>query len=154
MKRIFYTLIVSSILMSCTTTKPITDQANEGKIEVNDNAKDVIKLTASIGTASESDFIVIKSASISGDIMLVTVEYSGGCEDHSFEMIGEMAIMKSLPPKRTVTLVHNANGDSCRELITKTLEIDISALAADENSGSEIILLLGGHETELSYIKA
>ena len=60
--------------------------------------------------------------------------------------------MKSLPPKRTVALIHNSNGDSCRELISETIKFDIRALAVTETSGSEITLLLEGYKEPIQYV--
>ena len=88
-----------------------------------------------------------------GDKLFVTITYSGGCQNHSFEAIGSSIIMKSLPPKRVMKIIHNGNGDVCRKLETKTLEINVSELSANQESGSETILLLAGFDGELKYVK-
>ena len=90
----------------------------------------------------------INSVSISGNLMTLGISYSGGCEKHSFELLGSRLIQKSLPPKRGIILYHNSNGDSCRELVTEELIFDIRNLSYDK---SEIILILEGYADPISY---
>lgn len=108
---------------------------------------------AQIGDVTqESAQTTITAVNLDGNILSLDVEYSGGCQDHSFEFVGSSAIMKSLPPKRSVKLVHDSNGDTCRELISETIKFDIRALAVSETSGSEIILLLDGVKEPIKYV--
>jgi len=90
----------------------------------------------------------INSVSIEKNIMSISVSYSGGCEKHEFELVGSKLIQKSLPPKRGIMLYHKNNGDSCRELVEEILKFDITNLAYENR---EIILLLEGYETPISY---
>lgn len=150
MKYILYTLTVL-LFLSCATQNEI-NQVDETEINVESKPDENIELTAKIGELTESDPITITSAQIDGNKMFLTVEYSGGCEEHSFEMVGSLAVMKSLPPKRSVRLIHESNDDHCRALITKNLVINIEALADSQKSGSEIILILDGYGKELKYI--
>jgi hypothetical protein len=108
---------------------------------------------AQLGDATvDSDPITITAANVEGNVLSIDVEYSGGCEKHWFDLTGSFALMKSLPPKRTVKLIHNANSDACRQLIKKTLTFDISTFAITQTAGSEIILLLDGYKGEISYV--
>ena len=150
MKYIIYTLAVL-VLFGCSSAKEI-EQVDETAIDVESKPNDNIQLTAKIGDLTESDPITISNAQIAGNTLFLTVEYSGGCQDHTFEMIGSMAVMKSLPPKRSVRLIHHGNDDHCRALITQNLEINIEALAYSQEKGSEIILILDGYGKELKYI--
>lgn len=92
----------------------------------------------------------IVAASITDNSLSIEVNYSGGCEEHEFILLGSQLIAKSLPPKRGITLHHNSNGDNCRELKKEVLIFDISEFAY--TSGEEIVLLLEGYKTPLSYI--
>lgn len=150
MKYIFYTLAIIFIT-GCGASKEI-NQIDETAVNVENTPDQHIELIASIGELKESDPITITSALIEGNTLHLTVEYSGGCQDHSFEMIGSMAVMKSLPPKRSVRLIHESNDDHCRALITQNLRINIEALAYAKEKGSEIILILDGYGKELKYI--
>ena len=151
MKYLIYVFVFAIGFSSCISSKEIIGPAEDDSVEVGDEVDPIIKITATIGDAGNSDGMTIKSASIVGNKMLVTVEYSGGCEDHTFEMVGSEVLMKSMPPKRNVYLIHHSNSDHCRELIQKTLEIDIKALAASPTPESKVVILINGYMSELTY---
>jgi hypothetical protein len=80
------------------------------------------------------------------------VSFSGGCEIHEFSLIGHIPVMKSLPPKRNVFLIHNSKSDTCRELIKTELVFNIENMINDfPNSG--IILLLDGISIDIPKSK-
>lgn len=134
-------LAVTTLLFACNNTKEVLD------IDPIDVKK------AQIGDVTqESAATTITSVKLEGNIITLGVEYSGGCKDHSFELIGSEAAMKSMPAKRAVKLVHNSNGDTCRELVSETIKFDIRALAYMEKTGSEIVLMLDGYKESISYI--
>ena len=58
----------------------------------------------------------------------VLVEYSGGCEEHSFSAYWDGSFVKTNPPRARIILVHDDNGDVCRMLVTEELHIDLSDL--------------------------
>lgn len=93
----------------------------------------------------------IINASVSGNLLELNISYSGGCEEHTFELYGATIIQKSLPPKRSIFLYHNSNNDSCRELIEKELIFDISNLAYDKG---EIELVLANYSTPIAFTLA
>ena len=101
---------------------------------------------ANLSQAYKSDSFTILDAHMDGNLMHLTVEYSGGCEVHSFEVLGSNAIMKSMPPQRAVLILHNANGDACRSLIVEQLTVDLSEFAYQQEDGSEIFLVVEGLE--------
>ena len=139
--KLFSILAVSALLFACNNTKEVldVDPINVKKAQIGD-------------VTQESAQTTISSVKLEGNILSLDIEYSGGCKDHSFEFVGSAAIMKSLPPKRAVKLVHNSNGDTCRELISETIKFDIRALAVTETTGSEITLLLDGVKESISYV--
>ncbi len=147
-----YTLIslVAFLILGCATPHDI-EQVDENAINV-DGKTQTEMITAKLGSFKESDAISILNARIEGNKMYLIVEYSGGCKDHSFELIGSYAIAKSIPPQRSIQLYHNSNQDNCRALLTDTIVANIEALAASSNAGSEIILNLDGYGKQLKYI--
>ena len=147
-------LSVLAVLLSCAGTKEIIFSEDEVVISETDSNPDwvVKQKKAKIGELMESDYVDIESVILKDNVLFIAVSYSGGCEEHDFELIGNPLIMKSLPPKRTIQLYHNANGDSCRSLLNEILEIDITDLAYDQTEGSEIILVLEGWAEEINYI--
>ena len=109
-------------------------------------------LKATIGDFEcPSDLIQITGVTVSGNNMSIDVNYSGGCEEHNFQLIGSENIAKSLPPIRSVKLVHNANGDACRKLEERTLVFDISDLTYKQEAGSVIYLTLDGWKDRIEY---
>ena len=70
----------------------------------------------------------IKSAAIAGDILSLNISYTGGCKEHSFELISNGLYAKSLPPQITVYLKHQSNDDTCEKTIEKTITYNISKL--------------------------
>lgn len=109
-------------------------------------------IKATIGEfKATTDPVTISNIRVSGNTLLIDVSYSGGCEKHAFEVIGSPMIAKSLPPIRHIQLVHNANGDKCKKLELKTIEVDIKELAYQQESGSEIYLTIDGWEERILY---
>lgn len=123
---------------------------NAKNSQITTNSETMLKAT--IGDIeTPSDLIQITGVSVKGNIMSIDVNYSGGCEEHSFQLIGSASIAKSLPPIRSIKLVHNANGDACRKLEERTLEFDISELAYVKTSGSVIYLTISGWKDRIEY---
>lgn len=139
--KLFSILAVSVLLFACNNTKEVLDIApiSVKKAQIGD-------------VMQESAQITVTSATLDGNILSLEVEYSGGCTDHTYDLIGSEGVMKSLPAKRTIKLIHNSNDDSCRELISETIKFDIRPLAYMEKSGSEIVLLLDGYKQSISYV--
>ncbi len=107
---------------------------------------------ASLGDTKEtSDPVTIENVTIDGNIMTLDVSYSGGCQEHWFDLIGSFAVMKSLPPKRSVKLIHNAKDDRCRKMISESISFDISELAMQQKPDSEIVLLIDGYKEPITY---
>lgn len=139
--KLFSIIALSSILFACNTTKEVLDI---DPIEVQQ---------AQLGDlGQESDPITITSVKLEGNILSLGVEYSGGCKDHTYDLIGSEAVMKSLPAKRSVKLIHHSNDDSCRELVSETLKFDVRAFAMSQTTGSEIVLILDGLKETVLYV--
>jgi hypothetical protein len=117
----------------------------------NSNQTNSELLVAQIGKPTVSESFTIQEASINGNVLRVTVSYSGGCGNHQFELVGSPNISKSLPPIRSIELVHQSNGDACKEKMEETLLINISNLAYKQEAGSVIKLNLSGWKEQLIY---
>ena len=81
----------------------------------------------------------VDSLAISGDILSVFVNYSGGCKEHSFDLYSNSMYAKSLPPKLKLFLKHTNNDDGCRELINAELKFNVAAT----KSGKSLSLQVG-----------
>lgn len=137
--------IALPILFACKTPKETTTEKNK-KID------NMTEITAKLGDETTfSDPIEIIEAKIEGNFLLLKVGYGGGCEEHSFEMIGSTKIAKSMPPIRSIKLIHNANNDRCKAYIYKDLKINISELSDRKIDGSTIILKGEQFKEKMSY---
>ncbi len=98
-------------------------------------------LVARIGDFVEkNDHFDLIEAKIEGNFLLLKVGYGGGCQEHEFELIGSTVIAKSMPPIRSIQLVHKANNDMCKAYIYKDLKFDIRNLAERQEKGRTIYL--------------
>jgi len=73
------------------------------------------------------DQFMIDTAYIEGDILIMNIGYSGGCEDHEFKMY----VITTNPD---LMLYHNANNDPCEAFITRSLFIDLLPLRDHEKN--------------------
>jgi len=101
---------------------------------------------------STSDAFKILDAKIIGNYLHLNISYSGGCEKHSFKINGDLQLSKSLPPIRSVNLIHYGNNDACKKLIIENLVIDIRDLAYKNEDGSEIYLSINGWTEKIHYV--
>ena len=72
------------------------------------------------------------STGITGDFIVANVRYGGGCKDHDFAAYWAGSWMESLPPGTIISLSHDAKGDTCKRIVTETLQINIARLTANE----------------------
>ena len=81
-------------------------------------------------TADEwgTDAYAINSATIQGDTLTINVLYSGGCETHAFTLVAEPMFLESFPVQLRVSLAHNANGDTCEEVLTEDYHFDLTPI--------------------------
>lgn len=77
------------------------------------------------------DPVDIDAVTIDGDEITVDVAYSGGCNDHDFQLCWDGGWIKTSPMKVGLGLVHDANGDACRVWIEESLTFDLTLLADD-----------------------
>ena len=131
----------------CFLKKKKTEQTeNTLKAKIIDSSSDTTK------KESVSDDFKILDVKIIGNYLHLNISYSGGCEKHSFKIIGDLLLSKSLPPIRSVKLIHYGNNDVCKKLIIENLVIDISDLAYKKEDGSEIYLSLDGWGERITYV--
>ena len=86
---------------------------------------------------------------VQGDSLFASVIYSGGCSTHSFTLELNGPLLKSLPPKQPLMIVHRSDEDPCRALIIENLKFDISSFRGTP-SGTTVLLLENWNQ-HLSY---
>ena len=130
---------------SSVNTTPVSES------EITNREYPSLNIVAVIGDLSvESKNVQILKSKIEGNNLILKVGYSGGCSTHEFEFIGSAMISKSLPPIRSVKLIHRTD-DTCREYIERQLVVDLKELAYKKEAGSQIKLNIGANEGQLVY---
>ena len=130
---------------SSVNTTPVSES------EITNREYPSLNINAVIGdVAVNSENVQILKSKIDGNNLILKIGYSGGCSIHEFEFIGSAMISKSLPPIRSVKLVHHTD-DTCREYIERELIVDLKDLAYKKEVGSQIKLDLGENEGLLLY---
>ncbi len=141
--KFLFLLGITLLALGCKSTEKSINQTAETSR---------LKVVAKLGEINAtSDPIEITAVRIKGNTMFIDLNYSGGCEDHTFEVIGSEMISKSLPPIRSVQLIHSAKGDQCKKLVEETLIVDISKLAYKQENGSKIFLLVNDLKNRIEY---
>ncbi len=82
----------------------------------------------------------INETRVTGDILTLSVSYSGGCQSHQLKLYSTRAVMESLPPQASAWLSHNGNGDMCEAYITEEVTFNLSELK-DREHGSLLLRL-------------
>ena len=76
----------------------------------------------------ETDPVSVQKIEISGDLLTITVEYSGGCDDHGFTLHAGPCVLESWPPQSEIYLVHSDPGDPCDAVVTEERLFDLVPL--------------------------
>ena len=149
MKSIYFSILLLTVL-GCASEK---DMTSKKELSETSSGKQNNRIKAILGEKKTiSAPIQISGVAIEGNTMLIDLSYSGGCGEHSFEMIGSLMMAKSLPPIRTVHLIHITTEDKCKKLIMTQIKVDISDLAFKKEKGSEIYLALDGWGEKIKYV--
>ena len=144
------------VLFSCKTKQNSETTVSKNNSNVIDSGiierdHPSLNIEAEIGDMTqESKNVQILKSKIDGNHLILKIGYSGGCTTHEFQFLGSAMISKSLPPIRTVRLVHHTD-DTCREYIERELIVNLKDLAYKKESGSKIKLKIQGAEDFLLY---
>ena len=75
-----------------------------------------------------SDPVTINSAALTGDSLVLSVSFGGGCREHSFLLLGGGLWAESYPVQTGVRLAHESNNDPCDAMLSRTLKFDLVPL--------------------------
>lgn len=141
MKNYSILFVVFISLISCKTFPPRYKDAQSRVV------KDLIVDQEYKYAQSISNCKII-TAAINNDTLEIEVEYTGGCEIHTFNLYFDEVLKKSMPPKATLFLEHKDNSDQCESMLTKTLKFNIKKLKEKSN---EMYIYLVGYSHTLKY---
>ncbi len=85
-----------------------------------------------------SDSFRLEEAKIVGDCLVLTVQYSGGCQSHDFFL----SLVPTLTAQPVVTLAHDAHGDMCEAWITDKRSFDLTPLQSPGSHQTTFLLTL------------
>jgi len=93
---------------------------------------------------------------VEGDTLALEVQYGGGCREHRFALLIDPAFMESHPVQVAARLAHDADGDLCRALLTRTLRYDLTPLrehfTASYGPGrGAVVIGLGGRRITYTF---
>ena len=97
------------------------------------------------------DPISIVSASLVGDCLKLTVQYSGGCGDHKVCLFWNGALAESLPPQAFLYLLHKDLGDPCDGIVTRELSYDVSTIQESPYNLILLQVIAGGQTITIPY---
>jgi hypothetical protein len=114
------------------------------------NAEELLPITVEIGfQPSGSDPFSLNSVTISGDTLILSVQHSGGCKEHSWYMYTSGVIIKTYPPKLELYPVHKKNSDMCKALIKRDLKFNLAPLKFPGND--KLLLQIEGFPEFITY---
>ncbi len=87
-----------------------------------------IALNFSDSDSLTRDPIKIHEAFVDGDCLQIKVSYSGGCKEHSINLVRIQPSETDTTNIPTFEISHNANGDMCEAYFTKELRFDLNPL--------------------------
>ena len=86
---------------------------------------------------------------VSGDTLVAVVTYSGGCGAHEFKLESNGPMLKSMPPKQPLRIVHRSDGDPCRAHLKETYKFCIEDYRSIPNG--TMVLMLENWNSNLRY---
>ena len=102
----------------------------------------------------QSDPFALNTAAVTGNILTVSVSYSGGCRNHEFVLTAADSFLESSPVQLPMVLTHEDNDDPCEAYPTRQLRFDLTPIreryqaAYGKESGNVVLLLHPAPDTD------
>lgn len=90
----------------------------------------------------KTDPATVRTAEVSGDELVIDLQFGGGCRPHLFGIYTDGNVGLSNPPFVMLYLLHEANGDLCEALLSRRLRVDLRPLQELLGPGGVAILRL------------
>ncbi len=146
--RLSLILFLSVTLFACSNSKEAGSEEGpeeEQEAEEEGEGNPILEVDKNKWEKRSTDHFKVLSAQKRDRTLSIRVEYSGGCEDHDFELWASPFFEKSDPPRKRLFIKHEDNGDACRSVIEDTLRHDLSSMK------TPVILKLEGHDRTIRY---
>jgi len=125
---------------------------NQKTLVVTQPLRSTINTNTFASEEDEADFTV-KSASLSGSILTIVVSYKGAKEGNEFDLLWNGSLMKSLPPKASLVLVHKSKDNSGKKNVELTMTFSLDVIAEKTVSNSDVVLMIKGYNENLMWSK-
>ncbi|HEY5927085.1 MAG TPA: hypothetical protein VIV11_35600 [Kofleriaceae bacterium] len=118
---------LSVIGCATSTDDDLVDDGADGKA---DSGRTVVPVTIGDCSGEAKDGYQLANGRLSGNRLLVDVQYGGGCAEHTFKVCWDGIFLESFPVQTGLTLHHDGNGDLCEALPVTPLSIDLTTLGS------------------------
>jgi hypothetical protein len=122
-------VLVTSSLLGCASQPG--DEGSQAGGKADGTAK---KVTVTVGACAgeRNDGYKLTRGLVDDaiDTLDVDVSFSGGCAEHTYKVCWDGSFDESTPVKAQLKLFHDSHDDSCEGLLSETITIDMSPLAA------------------------
>lgn len=127
MRKSFWSGVVLSALLGCAGSSSKTTGDTSRPAPQAAPASKPLRVTES---PALKDDIAIKSLEVQGDTLVARVMHSGGCKEHTYDLLWSGTFQKSATGESYAELVlaHDANGDACEALLNRTASFDLTPL--------------------------
>lgn len=140
MKNLIVIGVISSLLISC---------AIFSKQKNNDNINTTKEIIIDNSYKQEKNNIEVLSLKIETNLLYITVKSETACNYDDFNLYTTDKVLKSLPPKKVLSLEHISKNEECEEKLNKVLVFNIEKLSV--TTYKELVLLL--KDKSVSLIK-
>jgi hypothetical protein len=138
-------ILFSTLLLLTACHKKAMVQSNDAAAD----GLDKVIVDAKADMTATGNLYHIDSIRIQGNVLSAFVNYSGGCKEHSFELISNGIYDKSNPPQIALCLKHKSNEDMCRKLIMRELKFNISSIKI--KGKKSLVVNLGSEHVTYTY---
>jgi hypothetical protein len=81
-------------------------------------------------SAYHEDAFGLGNIALDGDVLQLTVSYTGGCERHRFDVLARAVTIARDDAEADLVVAHDARGDQCKALVTEHLEFSLTPVLA------------------------
>ncbi len=152
---VFFLLVLNTACEDDLDAPALED--NKLKITIGQKFYDELAGRLDMGTPVDSDPLIIRKAFIEEEKLHIQVTYSGGCEEHTFELLWPEHTPQIYPFQLRVYLIHDAHGDLCEAAISETLTVDLKGQDLNYDSSTieqlEIIVINGNDSANVVTTK-
>lgn len=145
-----FLLAASLLLSACGRKKAVANTQEEtAEVTIPDPEVEPVIIDENFVPPRENADFEVEQMEMLGHELHLRVRYSGGCEEHDFNLYSDGRYAKSYPPQLTLFLEHIDNNDNCRAMIVKELVFDVRGI--EYPGTSTLIIRLNNTDKTLQY---